>query len=113
FPDGRFVPKWSTWIAGVWLVIRACDIFFPEALAGIFVMPHQFITVSNTVFAMCALGALIWRYRVYATPVQRQQINWVSAGALLLTLNYCLDYGVWQVYPLVTTHYLITTSEQG
>ncbi len=113
FPDGKFVPKWARWIAFAWLVMRAGDVFFPETPLSLYALSHPLAIILNTAFTLCAVGALIWRYRVHANPVQRQQIKWITAGALLLSLNYALDYTVFEIYPAVTNEYLIATREQG
>jgi signal transduction histidine kinase len=113
FPDGKFVPKWAHWIALVWLITRAGDVFFPETPLSLYTLSHSLAIILNTAFTLCAVGALIWRYRVHANPVQRQQIKWITAGALLLALNYTLDYSVFEIYPAVTNAYLVATREQG
>ncbi|MBI5670644.1 MAG: GAF domain-containing sensor histidine kinase [Chloroflexi bacterium] len=113
FPDGKFVPKWARWVAFVWLITRVGDVFFPETPLSLYTLSSPLAIILNTTFTLCAVGALIWRYRVHASAVQRQQIKWVTAGALLLALNYMLDYTVWEIYPAVTNEYLIVTFEQG
>lgn len=113
FPDGEFVPKWARWVAFVWLITRVGDVFFPETPLSLYTLSFPLAIILNTSFTLCAVGALIWRYRVHASAVQRQQIKWVTAGALLLALNYMLDYTVWEIYPAVTNEYLIVTFEQG
>jgi signal transduction histidine kinase len=113
FPDGKFVPKWSRWIALMWLIVRAGDIFFSETPLSLSTLSYPLAIILNTVFTVCAVGALIWRYCVHANTVQRQQIKWITAGALLLALNYALDYAVFEIYPAVTNEYLVATREQG
>jgi len=113
FPDGKFVPKWARWVAFVWLIMQFGDVFFPETPLSLHTLSYPLAIILNTTFTLCAVGALIWRYRVHANPVQRQQIKWITAGALLLALNYALDYTVFEIYPAVTSEYLIATREQG
>lgn len=113
FPDGAFVPKWSRWIALLWLIMRAGDVFFAETPLSLYTLSYPLAIIVNTTFTLCAVGALIWRYRVHANAVQRQQIKWVIAGALLLASNYALDYTVFEIYPAVTNTYLVATREQG
>lgn len=113
FPDGTFVPKWARWIALVWVIMRAGDVFFPETPLSLYFLSYPLAIIVNTTFTVCAVAALIWRYRVHANAMQRQQIKWVIAGALLLASNYALDYTVFEIYPAVTNAYLIVTREQG
>lgn len=113
FPDGKFVPKWARWIALVWLITRVGDVFFSETHLSLYALSHPLAIILNTIFTVCAVGALIWRYRIHANAVQRQQIKWITAGALLLALNYALDYTVFEIYPAVTNEYLVATRDQG
>ncbi len=113
FPDGRFVPTWARWIALVWLIMQFGDVFFPETPLSLYALSYPLAIILHTTFTLCAVGALIWRYRVHANAVQRQQIKWITAGALLLALNYALDYSVFEIYPAVTNVYLVATREQG
>lgn len=113
FPDGKFVPKWARWIALVWLITRVGDMFFPETPLSLYTLSYPLAIILNTIFTLCAIGALIWRHRVHANAVQRQQIKWITAGALLLALNYVLDYSVFEIYPAVTNEYLVATRDQG
>ncbi len=113
FPDGKFVPKWARWVALGWLIMRAGDVFFSNTPASLYTMSYPLAVILNTTFTMCGIGAFIWRYRVYANAIQRQQIKWITAGVLLLALNYALDYTVWEIYPAITSEYPVVTFEQG
>lgn len=113
FPDGKFVPKWAQWVALVWLITRAGDVFFPDTPLSLHSLSYPLAIILNTMFTLCGIGAFIWRYRVHANLVQRQQIKWITAGALLLALNYVLDYTVWEIYPAITNEYIVVTREQG
>src|SRR5207244_5855852 len=31
FPDGRFVPRWSRWLAGPWMLLQGDRYFFPDS----------------------------------------------------------------------------------
>jgi hypothetical protein len=72
FPDGRFAPRWSRWVALIWIPL--------------------FLVVSTTLadavvpilfgFIFVSIGAQIYRYRRVSTPIQRQQTKWVVFGLL-------------------------------
>ena len=81
FPDGRFVPAWTRWVALVWLVWQLPKHWFPEW------------TASNSTAWTIWLALAIWtiglgtiaysqsyRYRRASNSVQRQQIKWVVLG---------------------------------
>ncbi len=77
FPDGRFVPKWSRYLA--------IYVFFSSFLFGIFPSTFGapegwllvFLLISATLIIGGTLYAQVWRYRHYATPVQKQQTKWL------------------------------------
>jgi signal transduction histidine kinase len=113
FPDGRFAPRWSRWIAALWALLRVGVVFFPDSPASVYTWPLSLGIILTTTIQLVAIGAFGWRYRIQATAVQRQQIKWITAGGLLLALNYLVDYGVWEIYPALTNNYLIETEQQG
>ena len=68
-PNGRFVPRWTRWLAVIWIIWSLIFIFFSQ-------LP-LFKLLDNVVWLTalaCVVFALIYRYRVISTPVQRQQI---------------------------------------
>lgn len=113
FPDGRFVPRWGRWITGLWIGVRFGAVFLPETPASVYTWPYSFGLILVTTIEIFAIGAFVWRFRFHATTVQRQQIKWITAGGLLLALNYFFDYSVWEIYPALTGEWLIATRQQG
>ncbi len=78
FPGGQFMPRWTRWAALVWIVVAGQGVFFPDSLS------NPWLSLLNTLGFMGAagasLGALVYRYRRRADPIQRQQIKWVVFG---------------------------------
>jgi len=77
FPDGRFVPSFTRWLALGWIVVG----FLPVLILG---AAHPWDWWLSPLYALvriafyCSLAlALLYRYRWVSTPVQRQQITWV------------------------------------
>src|SRR6266700_1940433 len=87
FPDGRFVPRWS-WLLGFLFVVQVGFYLAPYP----YDLPHwpqatQFLDLL--VVYGSAVGTQIYRYVAVATPLQRQQIKWLTFGfgaTLLITL---------------------------
>ena len=85
FPSGRFVPRWTRWVAlGVvlyWIyTIFSTNIYSSSAW-------------SNLVFfalLFCAVGAQVYRYRRVSTPRERQQTKWVVFGFAIGILGFVL-----------------------
>lgn len=80
FPDGHFVPRWTRWVALVWLAWQLPRYLFPEW----YLAPNAWQALTESIVWLGALGTVIYsqayRYRHVANPVQRQQIKWVVFG---------------------------------
>jgi signal transduction histidine kinase len=77
FPDGRFVPNFTRWLALGWIAVSWLPI-------PIFGTTHPWNYWLSPLYALvriafyCSLAlALMYRYQRRATLVQRQQIKWV------------------------------------
>jgi hypothetical protein len=82
FPSGRFVPRWTRWLAVAWLAYTFPQNLFPE----VYSRSPALELVSEWVFlgfVVSLLWSLIYRYRRVSSPVQRQQTKWVVFGATL------------------------------
>jgi hypothetical protein len=80
FPDGRFVPRWSRWLAGPWMLLQGGRYFFPDS-------PFNFGSGKSPVAALLFVGGIafavvaqIYRYRRVSSPLQRQQTKVVVFG---------------------------------
>ncbi len=76
FPDGRFVPAWTRWLAVVMLVYWAAVASFPSWKLDQS-MPSLVIFLS---FVLITIGLQAYRYRYISTPQQRQQTKWAMFG---------------------------------
>ena len=102
FPDGRFVPRWTIWLALVWIVgVMIPNTFFPERFLPIFghALSYAFLGAG---FAGTTLFAQVYRYRRVSSPIQRQQTKWVvfglvmalGGGAVVALLDLVVPQGV-------------------
>ena len=81
FPDGRFVPHWTRWVALVIGVQMAANFLFPESsLAPGHWLPEMVGLPAFVGLLSSLLFAQVYRYRYISTPVQRQQTKWVVFG---------------------------------
>ncbi|HEX5503712.1 MAG TPA: response regulator [Thermomicrobiales bacterium] len=77
FPDGRFVPRWTRWVALGWIVWQA-------PLPASLVDPSTWRGWVSGVVLVGFLGAMlfaqVYRYRRVSSAAQRQQTKWVVFG---------------------------------
>ena len=80
FPDGRFVPRWSLWLAVPWVLSQGAAYFFPDAPFNYQHWPFLLQWLLFVVGVGPAIGAQIYRYRWVSGPLQRQQTKVVVFG---------------------------------
>lgn len=108
FPDGRFVPRWTRWLALLLVPYALLANFAPDTSAlnpSSWFGPLAFL--PQLTFILCGVFAFIYRYKRHADAVQKQQIKWVTFGISLIILNWLVDNAVWEIYPSLTGVYLI------
>jgi len=86
FPDGRFAPPWTRWLALLWGAALVPASLFPSAAFGLRNWPNALYLVALAAVLATGVAAQVYRYRRLAGPVARQQIKWVLYGAAVLTL---------------------------
>jgi hypothetical protein len=89
FPDGRFVPRWTPWLALAWIAIILPSSFSPNVLLGVFRHPLAYPLVG-TAFAASTLFPQIYRYRWVSDTSQRQQTKWVLFGMMVALGGTCV-----------------------
>src|SRR5215212_5931223 len=81
FPDGRFVPRWTRWVAIAAITYWLLDSLFPDSSP---VSPGDWPLVIHAPLFLGLIGSLvvaqIYRYRRVSGPVERQQTKWVVFG---------------------------------
>ena len=82
FPNGRFVPRWTPWLAVAFLAFQVPGDLFPGLYSG-----SPVLEMAQTLVFMCCvlgmLGSQVYRYRRTSTPEQRRQTKWVVFGTTL------------------------------
>jgi len=89
FPDGRFVPRWTRWLALVWIVglMVPATLFYDPffRLFGITLTS----AVAGVGFGGTTLLTQIYRYRRASDSTQRQQTKWVFFGVVTALGGSC------------------------
>ncbi len=91
FPDGRFAPRWSRWLALAFAPWMLVTFFFRHFLVPTSKPePNQiaFVFVWYMVWPVTSLVAQVYRYRRVSNQVQRQQTKWVlfAFGTVVLVI---------------------------
>ena len=83
FPNGRFVPGGSRWVALPLLVFISAVTWLPQFGAGVGSDVYALaLLVSFLLWFLAAGYAAVYRYRRVSSAVERQQTKWVVAGIL-------------------------------
>ncbi len=93
FPNGRFVPRWTFWVALAYPTYAVCYLLFLRPLR----VPGWALNYSplNALIWFGSFGVLIvaqvYRYFRVSTPVERQQTKWVALGFALVLVGALLS----------------------
>ena len=82
FPNGRFVPRWTRWIAWILLVIYGLNVLVLEI--GGSVQPTLVLAILATLGI--GIGSQVYRYRKVSNPFERQQTKWVMAAMVVVAV---------------------------
>ena len=88
FPDGRFVPWWTRWVAFVWLLPQLPEFFAPGSSLDPLRYPPLLQAAGFLGFVLSVVVAQVYRYRRVSTPVQRQQTKWVVFGLAIALIGF-------------------------
>ncbi len=82
FPDGRFVPHWTRWLALATALLFVPATFFPDSPFNLFRGPFFIAFIGSLLFAQ------VYRYRRVSSPEQRQQTKWVVFGSAVALVGF-------------------------
>jgi hypothetical protein len=81
FPDGRFVPRWTRWVAVASIIYWLLGSFFPDSSP---ISPRSWPLVIDASLFLGLIGSLvvaqIYRYQRVSGPDEKQQTKWVVWG---------------------------------
>ena len=86
FPGGRFVPRWTRWLAVAFIAFLVSRDQFPD----LYSRSPALETVSFLVFLGIVASitwSLVYRYRRFSSEAQRRQTRWVVFGTTLAVVG--------------------------
>jgi hypothetical protein len=86
FPNGRFVPRWTRWLAVACALYWVFAIFFPASSLG---MAHLGGPIFIGLIGSMVI-AQVYRYRRVSGPVERQQTRWVVFGVAVALVGFTM-----------------------
>ncbi len=95
FPDGRFVPRWTRWLAGAAALLFATNIFFPGSVLDLLDGPLFVVFIGTLMFAQ------VYRYRYASSPTQRQQTKWVTFGFAAAMAGFSVVLAFYSFLPAI------------
>lgn len=93
FPDGRFAPHWTRWLAVLFVAPVVLTSLFPGSPLNQNNWSDLFYTVFLLGWLLTGVFAQVYRYRRLSGPTQRQQTKWVLfsfTAALVVYLGVIL-----------------------
>src|SRR5215207_2814897 len=89
FPDGRFVPHWTRWVALAWIAWQLPKYWFPSWNSSDLNSWPGWLAVAVWAVALgTVVYAQVYRYRRVSNAVERQQIKWVVLGISAAVLAF-------------------------
>ena len=84
FPNGRFVPRLTRWLAIAVALLYVPSIFFPDSSLDLLSGPLFIGFIGSLVIAQ------VYRYGRVSSPVERQQTKWVVFGVAVAIVGFGL-----------------------
>jgi len=104
FPDGRFVPGWTRWLAIVWAIAVLTWFIFPAAPFNLIYLDtwlRDFKLSFPLYLGIYASGlyAQIYRYLRASNAAQRQQTKWILFGLTAAILGFGIYNLLLAIFP--------------
>lgn len=92
FPDGQFVPRWTRWLAWIWVSMYIIAI-------PLGIDPGDYIGPGFALFYFTMFGTQIYRFIRVSGPAEKQQTKWVVIGVSLSFGAFILLLGFFSLIP--------------
>jgi len=99
FPDGRFVPRWTRWLAIFLVTYMVPTALFPGSPLNPENWPALPYTLLLASLLTTGVLAQVHRYRRVSGPMQRQQTKWVVFGFAAALVGYLAVISLQVVFP--------------
>ena len=101
FPDGKFTPRWTVWLAALLIPLTFLSAFGIDIVLNPANWPPPFYLLPNLVFIGGGLFAVLYRYRHTVHFEQKQAMRGYVWGISLLVVLYFMNLLMTDVYYLI------------
>ena len=88
FPNGRFVPRSTRWLALLWVVWPLAGAILGDLAANPETWPEWIFVTLWMTFLLSFVAAPVYRYRRVSDAVQRQQTKWIVWGVAVALIGF-------------------------
>ena len=113
FPDGRFTPRWTLWLAILLLPLTFIMAFDLDIFLNPGNWPGPLYLLPHIIFVGGGLYSVIYRYRHAVEFEQKQAMRWYAWGLALLMVVYFLNLLLTDVYYLIAGQSLFQSNNAG
>jgi hypothetical protein len=113
FPNGKFTPRWTLWLALLLLPLTFFMAFDIDTSLNPVNWPGALYLLPNVLFIGGGLFAVIYRYRHTLEFQQRQAMRGYVWGISLLVTVYFINLLLTDVYYLIVGHSLFQSTRAG
>jgi hypothetical protein len=113
FPDGKFTPRWTLWLAVLLVPLTFIMAFDIDIFLNPGNWPGPLYLLPNIVFIGGGLFAVLYRYRHMVAFEQRQALRGYVWGISLLVVVYFINLLVTDIYYLIAGHSLFQSTSAG
>ena len=113
FPDGRFTPRWTLWLAVLLVPLTLFLAFNINIFLNPDHWPYSLDLLPNIVFIGAGLFAVLYRYRKTVDPQKKQRIRPYVIGVSLLVAAYFADFVINVIYIRLAGQPLIQGFQAG
>ena len=113
FPDGRFTPRWTLWLAILLLPLAFIMAFDIDIFLNPGNWPGPLYLLPNILFIGAGLYSVIYRYRHTVEFEQKQAMRWYAWGLALLVVVYFINLLLTDVYYLIAGQSLFQSTNAG
>lgn len=111
FPDGKFMPRWTLWLAALLVPLTFLMAFNIDLPLNPNNWPEPFHLLPNILFTGAALFSIIHRHQNAQDVSQKRSLRFYAGGLSWLVVLYFIHLSMMSIYPMLTGNVLFESNE--